>query len=334
MIAPYREDPIVPADYDAASPSLVPMIRERWQVVPAITCPTGLPHVVVGEHLAAVVAFKGSHGLVLIDHDMLAAWCRPIGEVVQQAIVNAGSLRATIQRLSGSGRAYRVSGSPAAVAAMLQSPSLLSEVAVNGTPLVMPANPECLYVTGNQDTAGQRALLRTATELAGRQGCFVGHGLRLEQESWMPWLPARSHYLYVGYQSLAVSAALRRYEAQNVSLIAGRYDSHPPGECFVSSMLSIRDPDTGAPQTAATWSKGVRCLLPRADVIGFVEPQLSDNKALIYGLVRWDTAAAVMGDMLEPQGLYPERYLVKGFPSGEQMAKMQPVLDPRTGAAS
>jgi len=45
-------------------------------------------------------------------------------------------------------------------------------------------------------------------------------------------------------------------------------------------------------------------------------------------IVPWDTAATVMGDMSEPQGLYPERYLVKGFPSDEQMAEMKPVLDP------
>jgi hypothetical protein len=101
----------------------------------------------------------------------------------------------------------------------------------------------------------------------------------------------------------------------------------------VSSLIPIRDPATGAPQTIATWGKGVRCLLPRADVIGFAEPQLSDNKVLIYGIVPWDTAAAVMGNMLEPQGLYPERYLVKGFPSDEQMAEMQPLLDPGTSVA-
>lgn len=46
----------------------------------------------------------------------------------------------------------------------------------------------------------------------------------------------------------------------------------------------------------------MRCLLPRADVIGFAEPQLGDNKVLIYGIVRWDTATDVMGDILEPQG--------------------------------
>jgi hypothetical protein len=69
-------------------------------------------------------------------------------------------------------------------------------------------------------------------------------------------------------------------------------------------------------------------------VIAFVEPQLSNNKALIYGIVPWDTVAMVMGDMLEPQGLYPERYLVKGFPSDEQMAEMKPVRDPGRGAMS
>jgi hypothetical protein len=98
--------------------------------------------------------------------------------------------------------------------------------------------------------------------------------------------------------------------------------------------MPIRDPATGAPHVAAVWSKGVRCLLPHAHVIGFAEPQLSDNKVLIYGLVPWGTAAAVMGDMLEPQGLYPERYLVKGFPRDEQIAEMQPVLNPGAKATS
>lgn len=334
MIAPSREALTVPADYVAASPSLVPVIRERWQVAPAITSPAGLPHVVVGEHLALVAASKVSRGLVAIDHDMLAAWGVSFGEVVRQAIANIGSPGATIERLSGSGRAYRVSGGPGAVAAMLHDPGLLADVAVNGAPLVMPAHPECLYVTGDQDTAGQRAVLRAAEESVGRQDCLVGHGLRLEEGGWSPWLPARSHYLYVGYQTLATHAAWRRYEAQNKALIEGRYDTHPPGECFVSSLMPIRDPATGAPQSAATWSKGVRCLLPLTDVIAFVEPQLSNNKALIYGIVPWDTVAMVMGDMLEPQGLYPERYLVKGFPSDEQMAEMKPVRDPGRGAMS
>ena len=41
-----------------------------------------------------------------------------------------------------------------------------------------------------------------------------------------------------------------------------------------------------------------------------------------------------MGDMLEPQGVYPERYLVKGFPSDEQIAEMSPVLGPGMRSAS
>ena len=334
MIAPYREDLIVPADYHTARPNLIPVIRERWQVVPAITSPAGLPHVAVGEHLAVVVAYNSRHRLVPIDHDTLTAWGVSIGEVIQQAIMSAGSPGAAFERLTGSGRAYRVSGGPGAVAAILQIPSLLSEIAISGMRLVMPAHPECLYVTGDQDTPGQRAVLRAAEESAGRRHSLVGHSLRLEEGGWSPWLPGRSHYLYVGYQTLAAHAAWQRYEAQNEALVEGRYDSHPPGECFVSSLMPIRDPATGAPQSAATWSKGVRCLLPRTDVIAFVEPKLSDNKALIYGLVPWGTAAAVMGDMLEPQGVYPERYLVKGFPSDEQMAAMAPVLDPGRSAGS
>jgi hypothetical protein len=42
------------------------------------------------------------------------------------------------------------------------------------------------------------------------------------------------------------------------------------------------------------------------------------------GIARWDEVAKAAGDLLVPvEGLYPERYRVKGFPTEEQLSGWQ-----------
>jgi hypothetical protein len=41
----------------------------------------------------------------------------------------------------------------------------------------------------------------------------------------------------------------------------------------------------------------------------------------------WDRVQQVIGHLLEPQGIYPVRYRVKGFPTAEQLAEMGENLD-------
>ena len=56
------------------------------------------------------------------------------------------------------------------------------------------------------------------------------------------------------------------------------------------------------------WTDGIRILLPQTDHVGFVFQHEGELKA---GMATWDEVMESFGHMLQPQGYYPERYLVE-----------------------
>jgi hypothetical protein len=53
----------------------------------------------------------------------------------------------------------------------------------------------------------------------------------------------------------------------------------------------------------------------------FVRPK-GEGGGEVVATAPWERVAAVVGGLLRPAGLYPERHLVEGFPSGEQLAAL------------
>jgi hypothetical protein len=82
----------------------------------------------------------------------------------------------------------------------------------------------------------------------------------------------------------------------------------------VASYSAQQDRTTGAITSYCTWTKGVRLLLPKTDLIGFV-----CGEEVVGGLVSWSKVEEIAGDLLVPQGMYPERYRVEEFPSDDQL---------------
>ncbi len=69
--------------------------------------------------------------------------------------------------------------------------------------------------------------------------------------------------------------------------------------------------------SAAVWSRGVEALLPKAELIAFVDLG-TDPKTNVS--VSWDDAVALAGQhMVEVPALRPLRYRVTGFPEPGQL---------------
>jgi hypothetical protein len=66
------------------------------------------------------------------------------------------------------------------------------------------------------------------------------------------------------------------------------------------------------------WPKDVPSLLPKVDKLALM--QSNEDKP---DLIDWDTVTRVAGDLMTPQGIYPERYRVTDFPSEEQLKAMR-----------
>jgi hypothetical protein len=57
-------------------------------------------------------------------------------------------------------------------------------------------------------------------------------------------------------------------------------------------------------------------LLPETDRIYFYRPDAPDGQQVVAHR-SWRTVQQLAGDMMEPQGMYPERWRVNNFPSDD-----------------
>jgi hypothetical protein len=63
------------------------------------------------------------------------------------------------------------------------------------------------------------------------------------------------------------------------------------------------------------WTKDVITLLPKTDLVHFFDAE----KKKMVAIAEWDRVVEIVGDLMLEQGMYPERYLVQDFPTGEQL---------------
>ena len=89
-------------------------------------------------------------------------------------------------------------------------------------------------------------------------------------------------------------------------------------DVFVSNVLAAKTESTGEIATHCVWSQGVEALLPHTDKIGLMVPGAEGQPHRIIECT-WETAQAVVGDLMVPVDIYPPRVRVKEFPSPSQL---------------
>ena len=172
-----------------------------------------------------------------------------------------------------------------------------------------------LLITGTDEETG---LLRAAEVIESRLSNPRHTGsipLRLRGGVWSPWLPAPEHPHFQRLKHLWCSSFADYYARQAEELRGGGL--RDGADVFVAAyFVTQRDPI--GPFSICFWSEGVRSLLPRTDYIGFYR---ADGGTFLGG--DWDTIVRVVGDLMIPADIYPERHLVDDFPSREMLSEIQ-----------
>jgi hypothetical protein len=192
---------------------------------------------------------------------------------------------------------------------------LVARLDIQGDPVAVVPHRDHLFVTGSDDVAGLGLLARLAEEQLHEQRWLSGRAFVHRNGGWQRWMPPADHeheHAFGRLMRLTVGAS---YEEQKALL-----DAEPDraaADVFVASVLLIADAGSDAVRTLTTWAQGVTALLPRTDSVAF--GPLADGGHLE---VPWSRVEAVLGAELEPQGLTPERYLVKRFPTSEELERL------------
>jgi len=140
-------------------------------------------------------------------------------------------------------------------------------------------------------------------------------------DEWVPFLPGRSHPHHQKFKLLQVKTIGGGYGDQADALNA--LHEKTGKDIFVASFSALQKKETGEVRSYCVWSEGVVSFLPRTDDIFFFRPTGSEEGDVV-ATAPWGKAEAVLGDLMKPVGLYPERYLVEAFPSDEQLDAFGP----------
>ena len=191
---------------------------------------------------------------------------------------------------------------------------------VNGDHIAMVPDGVSLFLTGSEDAEGLANMANFAERLTKGRLSLSGIPLRLNGDVWVAFLPSHLHASYRQFERLRAETVVQDYSDQQLPLQA-MLDPKSK-RVFVSPLSFLPLAKKQSSLTCCDWVSGINVLLPKADLIRFV---LSENKAdhTIAAITEWDHAVNIVGNLMVPQGLYPERYRVSSFPTAAQMAKLK-----------
>jgi hypothetical protein len=321
-----RAMPSLPKTFAEARLNILPVVRGRTffeglrMVVkggPATSMP--IPWKPVDGFLGAGLAFDGPDTLQYLGPDELARWGVSFDEAFSVALENLRqrSTEALEQLAPGTCQAPWEDNYAA-------SRLLLDEVVrrckVRGTPVVLVPHRDLLLITGSEDEDGLHKVASKALRAMMAPRALDGRAMRLTARGWVHFMPERLSNAWADFRKLELFTWTRDYEEQTQRL--EKLYAEKGEDVFVAAYTPYQD-ERGRSISYAVWLKGVDAVLPRAEVIFFMDPALGEEAPPV-GIARWEDVAKAAGDLLVPvEGLYPERYRVKGFPSEEQLAQWQ-----------
>ncbi len=325
-LARVRELPDMPETLAEARPNLLPVVRSRtfFEQLPLVMKsepgkPAPIAWKPLGGFLGVGLAFDGPDTLRYLGPGELARWGLSFEQALGIAMENLRprSTEPLEQLAPGTCKAPWEDNYAA-------SRLLLDEVVrrcpVKGTPVVLVPHRDLLLITGSEDEDGLHQVATRSLRAVMAARAVDGRAMRLTPQGWVPFMPERLNNAWPDFRKLELFTRARDYDEQTQQL--EKLYEEKGVDLFVAAFTPYED-ERGRSLSYAVWLKGVDAVLPRAEVIFFMDPALGPEAPPV-GIARWEEVSRAAGQLLAPvEGLYPERYRVKGFPTEEQLARWQ-----------
>lgn len=312
-------------DYESAQPDILPGIRNRSlfehtaMKMKVDGKDFSWPYRPLGEFLGIGLVYDLPSSMMQIQKHSLEEWKVTFEEVYEVACENLREVTKHVLKQEAPGvwsSPWRDNYDPSR---MLLIDYIRHHPTV-GDPVVMVPNRDTLLLTGSKDARGLAKLVELGEAAYEHPRPITGIAFRLDSDNeWVPFLPDRSHPGYNAYRLLQVKSIGLDYDEQKQVL--DELHEKTGKDLFVASYSAIQSKDTGDIRSYCVWSEGVVAFLPRVDYLYFFQAE-GDDDGKIVATARWEDAESVLGDRLKPVGIYPERYLVDGFPTQAELAKL------------
>ncbi|HZL87299.1 MAG TPA: DUF1444 family protein [Pirellulaceae bacterium] len=315
----------LPADFADIHPDLLPVVRSRFYLESAILQSKvrggegfDMPQQVIGEHLALSLVYDLPTAMRSISQKDLDGW--EVGfyealEAARQNLEQMGEVKFAVL----DGRVYASASGDNYDASRLVLLDLIRRFDVQGEHVAMVPNRDTLVVTGSDDAQGLEIMTKIAKDSFNKPRPISTIALRLEGDEWTPWLPPADSPLYPEFRELRLRTIGAEYNDQKELLDAVHQQQ---GQAvIVAPFGALQNKDTGRVTSYSVWYDGVENLLPQTDAVLFFRPDAADD-AKIVASGAWEHVQQVVGTLMEPLGLYPERYRVKEFPGEKELMRI------------
>ena len=307
--APARRGPITLAE---ALPWVVPKVRPRFEFETLNLCP-GRPAPVF-QALAGI--FAVSLVLDLPDQDLdvgpaeLAAWGTDFDRLMQRARSNLLARGGEEQFRQVEPGCFRSTWRDNLDGSRVLLPGILQRLRLAGDPVVVLPSRDTLLVTGSEDTRGLRWILEAALEFLDEDPRSMnGCPLRLRHYLWEPF------HAHTEHPVCPLLARLHRRrlkdEYTNQKLLLDRRHGALGQQVTLAPFHLERTP-AGETLSYTIWSRSMgEAWLPEADRV-----RLSWEVAgcRVEHRISWERVQRQLSPLLEPVGLFPERYRFKAPP--------------------
>jgi hypothetical protein len=273
------------------------------------------PNRVLAEHLAVGLVYDLPEAMMQIQKQSLVDWGVTFDEALAVALENLRSIsrrRFDMARPGVWASPYHDNYDTARLLLI----DFIRDHPVEGTPIAMIPNRDTLLFAGSEDEVGMEQMLAMAEEGLGQPRPITGIPFRLDGAAWEPYLPEAGHPLHQEFKLMWVKSIAMEYGDQQGLL--NNLHEKTGQDLFVASYSAMQRNDTGEIVSYSVWSKGVDGLLPRTDLVHFFVPK-AESDGNIEATADWATVMKVVGKLMKPQGMYPERFRVSAFPTDEQL---------------
>jgi hypothetical protein len=316
----------LPEDFADVHPDLLPVIRSRFYLESvALQARTrgndgiNVPQQLIGDHLALSLVYDLPQAMRSIGQDDLDRWGVTFYEAVEAAQQNLQQMGKIAFAQIGEGLFASATGDNYD-ASRLMLMELVQRFPLRGTPIAMVPNRDMLLLTGEDDEQGLETLAKIAAESLNQPRPISTVALRLEDDGWQSWLPQRGTPAFTPFHELRLRTLGAEYNDQKELLDQSHQASGT--DVYVAQFSAVQKQATGRVTSYAVWSEGLETLLPETDDLLFLRPSEQGEGGDIVAGGPWEKVQQIVGDLLQPQGIYPERYLVAEFPSPQQLQQI------------
>lgn len=316
----------IPGSYEDAAYDLLPTIRSRsfieftiLQLANDGNRGPNWPYQIVGEHLALGLVYDLPQAMRSISQDDLDHWDVSFYEALEKARENLARLGEQVF-VGIADRAYVSATGDNYDASRLILLDAVRQLTVQGEHVAMVPNRDTLIITGSEDEEGLSIMASLGEDAFRKPRPMTALTFRLEGDEWTPWQPPRSCSSYKQFQSLRAQSIGQEYTDQKELL--EKTLRREEDEVFIASYMAMRNNTTGEIASFCSWADGVPTLLPRTDRIAFIREHSEPI------LVPWERAEQVVGHLITPQDIYPERVRVEDFPTPEEFERLRKLAEP------